>query len=144
MSLNPLILTCLDLLSAGQPTLFGERGILVSNSGPARIFPTGEVLMPEQVGEGKILIVEDEKVVADSLGRILSSQGYDIRVVYSAEAALHLLPQWSHCPAPEVLFGAFSSLSVLPGSGLVTASRCCRGISITRSASPSAPRSSTS
>jgi DNA-binding response OmpR family regulator len=51
--------------------------------------------MPEIVGERKILIVEDEKVVADSLGRILSTQGYDIRVVYSAEAALHLLPEWS-------------------------------------------------
>ena len=51
--------------------------------------------MPEFVGEGKILIVEDEKVVADSLGQVLSSQGYDARVVYSAEEALHLIAQWS-------------------------------------------------
>jgi DNA-binding NtrC family response regulator len=50
--------------------------------------------MPEYVGEGKILIVEDEKVVADSLAQILSSKGYDARVVYSAEAALHLVTQW--------------------------------------------------
>jgi len=51
--------------------------------------------MPEFVGEGKILIVEDEKVVADSLGQILCSQGYDARVAYSAEEALHLVAQWS-------------------------------------------------
>ena len=51
--------------------------------------------MPEVVGERRILIVEDEKVVADSLRQILSSQGYDARVVYSAEEALHLVAQWS-------------------------------------------------
>jgi DNA-binding NtrC family response regulator len=51
--------------------------------------------MPEYVGEGTILIVEDEKVVADSLAQILSSKGYDARVAYSAEAALQLVTQWS-------------------------------------------------
>jgi DNA-binding response OmpR family regulator len=50
--------------------------------------------MPEHVGERKILIVEDEKVVADTLGTILSSYGYDIRVAYSAEAAMHTVSQW--------------------------------------------------
>ena len=39
----------------------------------------------------RILIVEDEKVVADTLGQILSGTGYEIRVVYSAEDALALL-----------------------------------------------------
>jgi DNA-binding response OmpR family regulator len=51
--------------------------------------------MPKYVGEGTILIVEDEKMVADSLGQILSSRGYEARVVYSAEAALELIPQFS-------------------------------------------------
>jgi DNA-binding NtrC family response regulator len=54
--------------------------------------------MPENVGEGRILIVEDEKVVADTLGKILSSNGYDIRIAYSAEAALMTISQW----APDV------------------------------------------
>ena len=47
------------------------------------------------VGEGRILIVEDEKVVADTLGKILSSHGYEIRIAYSAEAAIHTISQWS-------------------------------------------------
>jgi DNA-binding NtrC family response regulator len=46
----------------------------------------------------RILIVEDEKVVADTLGQILSGTGYEIRVVYSAEDALALLATWR----PEV------------------------------------------
>ena len=50
--------------------------------------------MPENVGEVRILIVEDEKVVADTLGKILSSTGYDIRVAYSAEAAMLTVSQW--------------------------------------------------
>ncbi len=50
--------------------------------------------MPGYVGERKILIVEDEKVVADTLGTILSSHGYDIRIAYSAEAAMHAISQW--------------------------------------------------
>ncbi len=51
--------------------------------------------MPEYVGERRILLVEDEKVVADTLGKILSSNGYDIRVAYSAEAAMQTIAQWS-------------------------------------------------
>ena len=51
--------------------------------------------MPKSGGEAAILIVEDDKVVADSLAQILSTRGYDVRVVYSAEAALQLVAQWS-------------------------------------------------
>ena len=50
--------------------------------------------MPGRVGERRILIVEDEKVVADTLGQILSAHGYDVRVTYSAEHALEIIPQW--------------------------------------------------
>ena len=42
----------------------------------------------------RILIVEDEKVVADTLGQILTGKGYEIRVAYSAEDALSLLASW--------------------------------------------------
>ena len=42
----------------------------------------------------KILIVEDEKVVADTLGQILTATGYEIRVVYSAEEAIMVLDRW--------------------------------------------------
>lgn len=46
-------------------------------------------------GERRILIVEDEKVVADTLGQILAVNGYQIRVVYSAEDAIELISTWS-------------------------------------------------
>lgn len=51
--------------------------------------------MPEYAGEGTILIVEDEKVVADSLAQILCSRGYDARIAYSAESALQLVAQFA-------------------------------------------------
>lgn len=44
--------------------------------------------------ERRILIVEDEKVVADTLGQILSAQGYDVRIAYSAEDAIPMLAGW--------------------------------------------------
>ena len=50
--------------------------------------------MPGRVGERRILIVEDEKIVADTLGQILAAHGYEIRVAYSAEHALDMLALW--------------------------------------------------
>lgn len=50
--------------------------------------------MPGRRGENRILIVEDEKVVADTLGQILSAHGYEIRVTYSAEDAVEVLSGW--------------------------------------------------
>ena len=50
--------------------------------------------MPESVGARRILIVEDEQVVADTLGKILSSSGYDIQIAYSAEEAMEIVSQW--------------------------------------------------
>lgn len=51
--------------------------------------------MPDEVGKRRVLIVEDEAVVADTLRQILSSSGYDTHVAYSAEAALNSLSRWS-------------------------------------------------
>jgi DNA-binding response OmpR family regulator len=51
--------------------------------------------MPEEVGKRRVLIVEDEAVVADTLRQILSSNGYDTHVSYSAEAALNSLARWA-------------------------------------------------
>lgn len=44
--------------------------------------------------ERRILIVEDEKVVADTLGQILSAHGYDVRIAYSAETAIEIISRW--------------------------------------------------
>jgi DNA-binding NtrC family response regulator len=54
--------------------------------------------MPGQVEQRRILIVEDEQVIADTLGQILSAHGYSVRIAYSAEAAMPIISVWS----PEV------------------------------------------
>jgi DNA-binding response OmpR family regulator len=46
-------------------------------------------------GLRRILIVEDERVVADTLGQILRAHGYAIQIAYSAEAAIDLLMWWA-------------------------------------------------
>ena len=51
--------------------------------------------MSGRAGESRILIVEDEKVVADTLGQILAANGYEIHVVYSAEDAISLVASWT-------------------------------------------------
>ena len=43
----------------------------------------------------RVLIVDDEKVIAITLARIFSSKGYDARTAYSAEDALPLLDDWA-------------------------------------------------
>jgi DNA-binding NtrC family response regulator len=42
----------------------------------------------------RVLIVDDESVIADSLATIFSNEGYDGRAVYSAEQALQLFSEW--------------------------------------------------
>lgn len=43
----------------------------------------------------RVLIVDDEKVIAITLGRIFSGTGYEARIAYSAEDALALLNGWA-------------------------------------------------
>jgi DNA-binding NtrC family response regulator len=57
--------------------------------------------MPARAGQRRILVVEDERIVADTLGQILAVNGYEIRVVYSAEEAISLLQHW--CPDMAIL-----------------------------------------
>lgn len=50
--------------------------------------------MPGVLGARKILIIDDEPTIADTLAVIFSSSGYDSRSVYSAEQALEVLEEW--------------------------------------------------
>jgi DNA-binding NtrC family response regulator len=50
--------------------------------------------MPAVAGARKILIIDDEPTIADTLAVIFSSSGYDARAVYSAEQALEMLEEW--------------------------------------------------
>ena len=45
-------------------------------------------------GARKILIIDDEPTIADTLAVIFSSSGYEARAVYSAEQALEMLEEW--------------------------------------------------
>jgi CheY-like chemotaxis protein len=44
--------------------------------------------------EFRVLIVDDEKMVADSLALVFSSQGYEPRTAYSAEQAAEIISEW--------------------------------------------------
>src|SRR5580704_6407012 len=51
-------------------------------------------IMPAIAGARKILIIDDEPTIADTLAVIFSSSGYNSRAVYSAEQALEVLEEW--------------------------------------------------
>jgi CheY-like chemotaxis protein len=46
--------------------------------------------MPEPSAKPKVMIVDDERVIADSLAMILNRAGFDAHAVYSGEKALEL------------------------------------------------------
>lgn len=45
-------------------------------------------------GNRRILVVDDEPAIADTLALIFRSNGYEARTAYSAEQALELLEEW--------------------------------------------------
>jgi CheY-like chemotaxis protein len=46
--------------------------------------------MPENSAKPKVLIADDERVIADTLSMILNQTGFEARAVYSGEKALEL------------------------------------------------------
>ena len=42
----------------------------------------------------RLLVVDDDKLIADTTALIFSTEGYEARAVYSAEDALELMPGW--------------------------------------------------
>jgi DNA-binding response OmpR family regulator len=50
--------------------------------------------MPGHTITRKILIVEDEPTVADTLATIFRTRGYETRVAYRAEVALEIIAGW--------------------------------------------------
>jgi len=43
----------------------------------------------------RILIVEDEPAIADTLALILSTRGYQVQVAYDAERAIEIIAEWA-------------------------------------------------
>jgi DNA-binding response OmpR family regulator len=55
---------------------------------------TVELQMPENARIRKILIVDDETAIADTLAVILSTHGYWVQVAYTAEKAIDVIAGW--------------------------------------------------
>ena len=53
-----------------------------------------ETWMAAMPGSRKILIVDDEAKVAETLELIFATRGYEVRVAYSAEQAIETLAAW--------------------------------------------------
>ncbi len=47
--------------------------------------------MPDTQARPKVLVVDDERVIADTLAMILNQSGFEARAVYSGEGALDLV-----------------------------------------------------
>jgi len=46
--------------------------------------------MPEKNAKPKVLVADDERVIADTLAMILNQSGFQARAAYSGEVALEL------------------------------------------------------
>jgi len=55
--------------------------------------------MPEKTPKPKVLVADDERVIADTLSMILNQSGFEARAVYSGEKALELASTF----APDML-----------------------------------------
>lgn len=51
--------------------------------------------MLSSAGRRRILVVDDEASIADTLALILSTRGYETKVAYSAEQSIEILAEWS-------------------------------------------------
>jgi DNA-binding NtrC family response regulator len=61
--------------------------------------------------EKRVLIVDDEKVIADTLAEIFSRAAYESRAAYSAEGALGLIPDWPpHLAIVDVFLPAMNGI----------------------------------
>jgi CheY-like chemotaxis protein len=50
--------------------------------------------MPDEQAQVRVLVVDDERIIADSIALILKGRGYDARAVYSGEDAAELAMTW--------------------------------------------------
>ena len=48
--------------------------------------------MPETIAKPKVLVADDERVIADTLAMILNQSGFEAQAVYSSEKALEVVP----------------------------------------------------
>jgi DNA-binding NtrC family response regulator len=69
----------------------------------------------------KLLIVDDEKMIADTLATIFNTNGYEARPAYSAEHALEIIAEWE--PAIAILDVILPAMNGIDLGILLKASR---------------------
>lgn len=61
----------------------------------------------------RVLVVDDEPVIAESLALILRGRGYDARTAYSGEDAAELAPLWNpYAVIADVLMGKMDGVAL--------------------------------
>lgn len=61
----------------------------------------------------KLLIVDDERIIADTLAAIFNNNGYEARPAYSAEHALEIIAEWEPAIALlDVILPAMSGIDL--------------------------------
>ena len=69
--------------------------------------------MDAERSKTRVLVVDDEKVVADSYVLILQVENYEARAVYSAEEALPILPTFDpNIVVSDIVMGAMSGFDL--------------------------------
>jgi len=63
-----------------------------------RTVSLGNNRMSGKFSTRRILVIDDEEAIADTLAAILRTRGYVIKVAYSAESAIEIIAEW----APDV------------------------------------------
>jgi DNA-binding NtrC family response regulator len=70
-------------------------------------------VMDAEQAKPRVLVVDDEKIVADSYALILQLENYDARAVYSAEEALEILPAFDpQVVVSDIVMGAMSGFDL--------------------------------
>jgi CheY-like chemotaxis protein len=95
---------CGDNGDAGGPEQNGETSLSHSDSidsipsnreqAPATSERGGARGVPSLKGGRRILIVDDEANIADTLALIFKMRRYEVRVAYSAESAIEVIAEW--------------------------------------------------
>ena len=62
--------------------------------GPNASQPGSKIGVPVQKLSRRILIVDDEVAIADTLALIFRTQHYEVRAAYSAECAIEIIAEW--------------------------------------------------
>jgi len=77
----------------------------------------GQAFMAVTPAPRKILIVDDEAAVADSLHLIFANRGYEARAVYSAEEAIEVISKWQ--PDLAIIDGMLPQMNGIELAGIL-------------------------